>query len=128
MQPDAALALLQKQSTQRKILGGASPNKKSVWIQQSRLNVQGEQEPSLKEMIKTFLTDENTELLDDKQEQEAVSSPKRRDTIGGPAGTASPGSGSPRRKTTRKQSMHQAGAKMSGNSIDYENSQDYIQD
>jgi hypothetical protein len=82
--------------------------------------VSGEQEPSLKEMIKSFLTDENAEDADDKQEQETASSPKRREAIGGQTGTASPGSGSPSRK--RKQSLHHAGAKPSGNSIDYENS------
>lgn len=79
-------------------------------------------------MIKTFLTDENAECPDDKQEQDAVSSPRRRDTIGGQGGTASPGSGSPGRQNKRKQSLHQGGAKMSGHSIDGENSQDYLQE
>ena len=104
---------------------GGSPNKKNVWINQSRLNVGGEQEPSLKDMIKTFLTDENHECPDDKHDSEIIVSPKRRGTILDQknAGSASPSNASPNgRSNKRKTSMHQGGTKMSGNSIDYENS------
>jgi len=41
-------------------------------------------------MIKTFLTDENHECPDDKHEAETMASPKRRETIIGLAGSASP--------------------------------------
>ena len=74
-------------------------------------------------MIKTFLTDENHECPDDKHEAETMASPKRRETIVGHAGSASPKNGSQLgRSNKRKTSLNQGGNKMSGHSIDYENS------
>lgn len=75
-------------------------------------------------MIKTFLTDENHECPDDKHESEIIMSPKRRGTIVDQkmAGSASPNASPNGRSNKRKTSLHQGGTKMSGNSIDYENS------
>ena len=67
-------------------------------------------------MIKSFLTDEKNEFPDEKLEIDTVLSPMRRDMIA--AGTASKESSSP----SRRRKLDPASTKMSGNSIDYENS------
>jgi hypothetical protein len=70
-------------------------------------------------MIKTFLTDENHENPDDKNDGEPIVSPKRRGTI--LDGSASPSPHSPHGRSNKRKHSQHIGHK-SGNSIDYENS------
>jgi hypothetical protein len=73
-------------------------------------------------MIKIFLTDENHEGPDDKNDVDPILSPKRRGTVlDHHNGSASPSPHSPNGRSNKRKHSQHIGHK-SGNSIDYENS------